>query len=159
MPGYLKAMKKVCENHGALFIADEVMCGAGRTGTMHAWQQEDGFVPDIQTMGKAITGGYATVGVVLASHKVWDVVSDNSLSFNHGFTYQGHTTTCAAGLEILNIIRDEKLLENVRKIDGLLHQGLTQNLYSHKNVGNIRGRGAFWAVSLRRHGHYSKINR
>lgn len=114
---------------------------------MHAWQQEEGFVPDIQTMGKALTGGYAPIGAVLASHEVSNVLKDNVGAFAHGYTYQGHPQTCAAGLEVLNIIRDEGLLKNVRKMGGRLHQGLKDELASHKNVGDIRGRGLFQTVS------------
>jgi adenosylmethionine-8-amino-7-oxononanoate aminotransferase len=140
-------MKEVCEQYGALFIADEVMCGSGRTGTFHAWQQEEGFVPDIQTMGKAITGGYSPVGVVLANHKVCQTIEDGPGSFPHGFTYQGHPMTCAAGLEIIKIIQEDGLLEKVQEMGHLLEKGLKKHLGNHPHVGDIRGRGAFWAVS------------
>ncbi|KAI1846771.1 hypothetical protein JX265_014022 [Neoarthrinium moseri] len=120
VPGYFKAMKQVCEKHGALLILDEVMCGMGRTGSLHAWQQED-VVPDIQTIGKA---------------------------FVHGHTYQGHPVACAAALEVQKIISQDHLLENVREMGKLLSEGLIRRLSSHPNVGNIRGRGLFWGIEF-----------
>lgn len=77
VPGYFKAVRAVCDKHGALLILDEVMCGMGRTGTLHAWEQE-GVAPDIQTIGKGLGGGYQPVSGVLASHKVVDVLSRGS---------------------------------------------------------------------------------
>ena len=77
VPGYFKAMREVCDRYGALLILDEVMCGMGRTGTMHAWQQED-VVPDIQTLGKCLGGGYQPIAGVLVGHKVIDAFSAGS---------------------------------------------------------------------------------
>jgi adenosylmethionine-8-amino-7-oxononanoate aminotransferase len=114
---------------------------------MHAWQQEEGFVPDIQTMGKALSGGYASIGAVLASHEVCRVIEEKAGAFAHGFTFQGQPSTCAAALEVIGTIQDENLLENVCKIGELLDKGLKDELATHKHVGDIRGRGAFWAVS------------
>lgn len=73
LPGYFEAVKAVCDKYGALLILDEVMCGMGRTGTLHAWEQE-GVAPDIQTIGKCLGGGYQPVSGVLASHKVIDAL-------------------------------------------------------------------------------------
>lgn len=143
-------MQAVCRKHGALFIADEVMCGSGRSGGpgLHAWQQEDGFVPDIQTMGKALTGGYAPVGAVLASRRVSEVIKRGTGEFAHGQTFQGHPLTCAAAVEVLNVIRDEDLLANVNKMGERLALGLRQGLDNHPNVGSIHGRGLMWGVSI-----------
>lgn len=77
VPGYFKAMKAVCDKYGALLIFDEVMCGMGRSGTLHAWQQE-GVVPDIQTIGKALGGGYQPIAGLLANHKVIDGIAKGS---------------------------------------------------------------------------------
>jgi adenosylmethionine-8-amino-7-oxononanoate aminotransferase len=77
VPGYFRAMRDVCDRHGALLILDEVMCGMGRTGTMHAWQQED-VVPDIQTLGKCLGGGYQPIAGLLAAHKVVDAFQAGS---------------------------------------------------------------------------------
>ncbi|KAI1881389.1 hypothetical protein JX265_000215 [Neoarthrinium moseri] len=147
VPGYFKAMKQVCEKHGALLILDEVMCGMGRTGTLHAWQQED-VVPDIQTMGKCLGGGYQPIAGVLVNHKVIDALSQGSGAFVHGHTYQGHPVACAAALEVQKIISQDHLLENVREMGKLLSEGLIRRLSSHPNVGNIRGRGLFWGIEF-----------
>jgi len=77
VPGYFKAVAEVCRKYGALLIFDEVMCGMGRTGTLHAWEQE-GVAPDIQTIGKALGGGYQPVAGVLASKHVMDVLQKGS---------------------------------------------------------------------------------
>lgn len=88
--GYLKAMKEVCERHGALFILDEVLAGMGRTGTLHAWQQED-VLPDLQTVAKGLGAGYAPIGALLVGQKVVDVLSQGSKAFMH-FQTQVHAS-------------------------------------------------------------------
>ncbi|KAL1852825.1 hypothetical protein VTK73DRAFT_9130 [Phialemonium thermophilum] len=140
-------MEAVCRKYGALLILDEVMCGMGRTGTMHAWQQE-GVGPDIQTIGKCLGGGYQPVAGVLASRHVIDVLRQGSSVFVHGHTYQGHPAACAAALEVQRIIRDEDLLSNVRTKGPHLSKSLFQKLGGHPNVGDIRGRGLFWGIEF-----------
>ncbi|EGS21550.1 aminotransferase-like protein [Thermochaetoides thermophila DSM 1495] len=147
VPGYFKAVAEVCRKYGALLIFDEVMCGMGRTGTLHAWEQE-GVAPDIQTIGKALGGGYQPVAGVLASKHVMDVLQKGSSVFVHGHTYQGHPAGCAAALEVQRIILEENLLANVRAMGALLSRRLKERLASHPNVGNIRGRGLFWALEF-----------
>ncbi|EFX04672.1 exocyst complex protein exo70 [Grosmannia clavigera kw1407] len=147
VPGYFKAVRDVCHKYGALLILDEVMCGMGRTGTLHAWQQED-VVPDIQTMGKCLGGGYQPIAAVLASHEVTDAFSRGTGSFVHGHTYQGHPVACAAALAVQKIVAEEDLLANVRDLGAVLGRLLVQRLGSHANVGNIRGRGFFWGIEF-----------
>ncbi|AEO55154.1 hypothetical protein MYCTH_2055700 [Thermothelomyces thermophilus ATCC 42464] len=147
VPGYFKAVQAVCRKYGALLILDEVMCGMGRTGTLHAWEQE-GVAPDIQTFGKALGGGYQPVAGVLASREVVGVLERGSSVFVHGHTYQGHPAGCAGALEVQRIIREENLLENVRKMGELLSGRLQERLGAHPNVGNIRGRGLFWGIEF-----------
>ncbi|KAI0144301.1 exocyst complex protein exo70 [Xylariaceae sp. FL1272] len=141
VPGYLKAMRAVCDRHGSLLILDEVMCGMGRSGTFHAWQQDD-TPPDIQTLGKCLVSG------VLVSNKVVDVFEQGSGSFIHGHTYQGHPITCAAALEVQRIIREQNLIQNVAEMGKLLSQKLVELLGGHPNVGDIRGRGLFWGIEF-----------
>ncbi|KAK7956790.1 Cullin repeat-like-containing domain protein [Apiospora aurea] len=145
--GYFKAMRAVCDKYGALLVLDEVMCGMGRTGTLHAWEQE-GIVPDIQTLGKCLGGGYQPIAGVLVSRDVVDVLLRGSGSFVHGHTYQGHPIACAAALEVQKIIRDEQLLKNVRSMGELLSTRLAESLQDHPNVGSIRGRGLFWGIEF-----------
>ncbi|KAH8197107.1 hypothetical protein TruAng_008712 [Truncatella angustata] len=145
--GYFKAMRQVCDKYGALLILDEVMCGMGRTGTLHAWEQE-GVVPDIQTLGKCLGGGYQPIAAVLVNAKVVDVLSSGTGAFVHGHTYQGHPIACAAALEVQKIIKEEKLLENVQTMGSLLSRRLIEGLSRHPNVGRISGRGLFWGIEF-----------
>jgi adenosylmethionine-8-amino-7-oxononanoate aminotransferase len=140
-------MKAVCDKYGALLIFDEVMSGMGRSGTLHAWQQE-GVVPDIQAIAKGLGGGYAPVAGILINPRVVDVLDKGTGAFMHGHTYQGHPIACAAALEVQRIVREEKLLDNVRAMGKLLEEGLKKRLGIHPNVGDIRGKGLFWGVSL-----------
>ena len=147
VPGYLHAMQEVCHRHGALFILDEVMCGMGRTGTLHAWQAED-VVPDIQTIGKGLAGGYQTIAAMLASKKVVDVLIKKTGQFIHGLTFQAMPVQAAAALEVQKIIRRENLLENVSSRGVYLEERLKDVLGNHPNVGDIRGKGLFWGVEF-----------
>ena len=140
-------MQEVCTRHGSLFILDEVMCGMGRTGTLHAWQQEE-VEPDIQTLGKGLGGGYAAIAAVLLNHKVFDALDSGSGSFMHGQTYQGHPVACAAAFEVQQIIQRNCLVENVAAMGKILEHGLKSALEDHPHVGNIRGRGLFWGIEF-----------
>jgi len=124
-----------------------VMCGMGRTGTMHAWEQE-GITPDIQIVAKGLGGGYQPIGGILVHGRVIDGFRQGSGAFMHGHTSQAHPVACAAALAVQEVIRDEKLLDNVQAMGALLEQGLTERLGNHAHVGDIRGRGLFWAVEL-----------
>ena len=145
--GYLRACKEVCEKHGALLILDEVMCGMGRSGTMHAWQQDD-VVPNIQVVGKAFGGGYIPISGVLIDHQISGVLEAGSGKFSHGQSFQAHPSACAAALEIQNIIREDNLLDNVRAMGDRLSQSLRDRIGSLPSVGDIRGRGLFWSVEF-----------
>lgn len=147
VPGYLKAMRDVCHKHGALFILDEVMCGMGRAGTLHAWQGE-GVVPDLQTVGKGLGGGYQPVAAVLISHKVVKALLDGSGQFIHGQTYQGMPVQAAAALEVQKVVRELKLMDNVTAQGAYLEQRLKKLVGDHPNVGDIRGKGLFWGLEL-----------
>ncbi|CRG90974.1 hypothetical protein PISL3812_08022 [Talaromyces islandicus] len=145
--GYFAAVKEVCEKHGALLILDEVMCGIGRTGTMHAWQQEQ-VVPNIHVIGKGFGAGYVPISGVLIDHEVNRVLESGSAKFSHGQSFQAHPSACAAALEVQNIIYEEDLLANVRAMGSRLASALQAKIGSHPNVGDIRGRGLFWSVEF-----------
>jgi adenosylmethionine-8-amino-7-oxononanoate aminotransferase len=147
VPGYFKAMKAVCDRYGALLILDEVMCGMGRCGTLHAWQDE-GVCPDIQTIGKGLGGGYAPVAGMLVSHKVIDVLSKGTGAFSHGQTYQGHPVACAAALAVNKIVREPGMMEKVRESGKRLEGILRKRLEGHEYVGDIRGKGLFWGIEF-----------
>src|SRR5689334_8811362 len=146
-PGYFRAVRNICDRHGALLILGEIMCGMGRTGTLHAWEQE-GIAPDIQTIAKGLGGGYQPIGAVLASGRVVEAIRAGSGAFQHGHTYQGHPIACAAALAVQQVIRDDGLLQRVREQGALLQARLSERFAAHPHVGNIRGRGLFWGIEL-----------
>ncbi|WP_395383407.1 aspartate aminotransferase family protein [Mesorhizobium sp. UC22_110] len=144
---YLKHIRSICDRYGVLLILDEVMCGMGRTGTLHACEQ-DGVTPDLMTIAKGLGGGYQPVGAVLLSEKVFDAFSNGSGFFQHGHTYMGHPMAAAAGLAVQQVIRRENLLANVTAMGAELDRQLTERLGNHHHVGDIRGRGLFRGVEL-----------
>ncbi|KAJ4291974.1 hypothetical protein N0V90_009872 [Kalmusia sp. IMI 367209] len=146
--GYLKAMQDVCHKHGALFILDEIMCGAGRTGgNLHAFMHHDGVRPDILVMGKGLGGGMQPVSAMLCNRTVADALEENLSGFNHGYTFQNHPPVCAAAVEVLKIIEEDNLLENVKKQGKLLADLMREKLEVLPNVSPIRGQGLFQGVS------------
>ncbi|MFC3126205.1 aspartate aminotransferase family protein [Pseudoroseomonas globiformis] len=147
LPGYFPAMRAVCDRHGALLILDEVMCGMGRSGTLHAWEQE-GVSPDIQTIAKGLGGGYQPIGAILAQARIVQALTEGSGAFKHGHTYQAHPVACAAALAVQRIIREDGLLANVRAMGERLEAGLQERFGNHAHVGDIRGRGLFWALEF-----------
>ena len=145
--GYFRAVRDICDRHGALLILDEVMCGMGRTGTTHAWEQE-GIAPDIQAIAKGLGGGYQPIGAMLASGRIIDTIRQGSGAFQHGHTYLAHPMACAAALEVQRIVAEEKLLDRVEELGAYLEQRLTERFGNHRHVGEIRGRGLFRAIEL-----------
>ncbi|AVT09857.1 aspartate aminotransferase family protein [Paracidovorax avenae] len=147
VPGYLRAVRAVCDRHGVLLILDEVMCGMGRTGTLYACEQE-GVVPDLVTVAKGLGGGYQPVGAVLAQKRIVEAMSAGSGYFQHGHTYLGHPVACAAALAVQRVIQRDGLLAKVRDDGVFFGEALRQALGGHAHVGDIRGRGFFWGVEL-----------
>lgn len=147
VPGYFKRVREICDQYGVLLILDEVMCGMGRTGTLHAIEQE-GISGDLQTIAKGLGAGYQPIGAVLVSKKINDAIANGSGFFQHGHTYQGHATACAAALATQRAIKNRNLLANVVKQGENLVDGLQAKLGQHPYVGDIRGRGLFRGVEL-----------
>lgn len=147
VPGYFKRIREICDQYGVLLILDEVMCGMGRTGTLHAIEQE-GISGDLQTIAKGLGAGYQPIGAVLVSQKIDDAIASGSGFFQHGHTYQGHATACAAALAAQRTIRERDLLTNVVKQGELLAGGLHDRFGQHPFVGDIRGRGLFRGIEL-----------
>jgi adenosylmethionine-8-amino-7-oxononanoate aminotransferase len=145
--GYFRGVREICDRHGALLILDEVMCGMGRTGTLHAWEQE-GISPDIQMIAKGLGGGYQPIGGILIHGRIIEALRAGSGAFMHGHTYQAHPVACAAALAVQQVIRDEGLLPRVRDLGGVLEQALHERFGNHAHIGDIRGRGLFWAIEL-----------
>jgi adenosylmethionine-8-amino-7-oxononanoate aminotransferase len=147
VPGYFKAVREVCDRHGCLLILDEVMCGMGRTGTLHACEQ-DGVVPDLLVIAKGLGGGYQPIGAVLAQQRIVDAMAKGSGFFQHGHTYLGHPVACAAALAVQKVIERDGLLARVRARGGELMARLAARLGGHPHVGDVRGRGLFFGIEL-----------
>lgn len=147
VPGYFQRIREVCDRHGVLLILDEVMCGMGRTGTLHACEQE-GITPDLIAIAKGLGGGYAPIGALLMQERIFDAVADGSGAFQHSHTYMGHPLACAAALAVQRVIHRDGLLANVRAQGGQLARRLKERFGNHPFVGDVRGRGLFQAVEL-----------
>lgn len=147
VPGYFKGIRELCDRHGILLILDEVMCGMGRTGTLHTCEAE-GVVPDLLTIAKGLGGGYQPIGAVLVRQHLVDAMRSGSGLFQHGHTYLGHAVACAAALAVQQVIHREQLLPRVKQAGRHLEQRLRQRLGDHPHVGDIRGRGLFWGIEL-----------
>jgi adenosylmethionine-8-amino-7-oxononanoate aminotransferase len=144
-PGYFRRIREICDRHGVLLILDEVMCGMGRTGTLHACEQE-GVTPDLLVVAKGLGAGYQPIGAVLVHSRIVQALREGSGFFQHGHTYLGHPVACAAALAVQREIRP--LLPQVRSHGEVLQGLLQQRLGAHPNVGDLRGRGLFRAIEL-----------
>ncbi|MBL8672492.1 MAG: aspartate aminotransferase family protein [Alphaproteobacteria bacterium] len=147
VPGYFKRVRQICDRHGILLILDEVMCGMGRTGTLHACEQE-GIAPDLMVVAKGVGGGYQPIGAVLLARKVYDAFAGGTGFFQHGHTYLGHPVACAAALAVQQVMREEKLVDAVKRQGKRLAERLVERFGNHRHVGDVRGRGLFWAIEL-----------
>jgi len=145
--GYFKRVREICDKYGVLLILDEVMCGMGRTGSLHACEQE-GIAPDLMTIAKGLGGGYAPIGAVLLGEPIYTAFAEGSGLFQHGHTYIGHPLACAAGLAVQQTIKRDNLLANVRTMGAHLRRRLGERFGNHAHVGDIRGRGLFQAIEL-----------
>jgi adenosylmethionine-8-amino-7-oxononanoate aminotransferase len=147
VPGYFKGVREVCDKYGVLLILDEVMCGMGRCGTLYACEQEN-VVPDLVCIGKGLGAGYQPIGALLASARIYDAVLGGSGLFQHGHTYTGHATACAGALAVQRAVKKRGLLAKVRERGAGLEARLRARFGEHPHVGEIRGRGLFWALEL-----------
>ncbi|WP_454712554.1 aspartate aminotransferase family protein [Cupriavidus nantongensis] len=144
---YLKRIRAVCDKYGVLLILDEVMSGMGRTGYLFACE-EDGVVPDIVTIAKGLGAGYQPIGAMLSTRRIYDAIVGGSGFFQHGHTYIGHATACAAALAVQRTIVEEGLLANVLARGEQLRGRLREALGEHPNLGDVRGRGLFVGVEF-----------
>ncbi len=145
--GYLESLRRMCDEHGAFLIFDEVICGFGRLGTWFG-AQFFGVTPDIITFAKAVSSGYVPLGGVIAGPKVCDALeSAEGFVFRHGYTYSGHPLAARAGLTAIGIQERDGLVERARHVGERLSAGL-RALHSDGLVAEVRGEGAVWAVGL-----------
>jgi adenosylmethionine-8-amino-7-oxononanoate aminotransferase len=145
--GYFNRIREICDRHGILLILDEIMCGMGRTGTLHACEQEC-IAPDLMVVAKGLGGGFAPIGAVLVSEKVFNAFERGSGAFQHGHTYLGHPLACAGALAVQQVIRRDNLLANVKDQGTHLARRLAERFGNHHHVGDVRGRGLFQAIEI-----------
>jgi adenosylmethionine-8-amino-7-oxononanoate aminotransferase len=147
VPGYLQGVRELCTRHGILLILDEVMCGMGRTGSLHACSAE-AVVPDLLVIAKGLGGGYQPIGAVLAQARIVEAFAQGSGAFQHGHTYLGHPVACAAALAVQQVIERDRLVEQAQRQGLGLRERLRAAFGDHPHVGDIRGRGLFQAIEL-----------
>jgi adenosylmethionine-8-amino-7-oxononanoate aminotransferase len=145
-PEYWRRVRAICDRYEILLVADEVLTGAGRTGTWSALEPY-GVVPDILILGKGLAGGYAPLSAVVAPRRLVDVLARGSGSFFHAQTFSHHATLCAAGVATIKYLRRHRLVERCAAMGQVLHQRLDQ-LRSFPMVGDVRGRGLLAGIEL-----------
>jgi putrescine aminotransferase len=144
---YWPEINRICRENDILLIADEVICGFGRTGKMFG-TDTFGIKPDFMTVAKGITSGYIPLSAVMVGDRVADVLINGTGEFYHGFTYSGHPVACAVALANLDIIERENLVQRSHDMGGLLREKLHAALDDHPMVGEIRGLGLIGAIEL-----------
>ena len=148
--GYFEEVRKICDEHDILIISDEVICGFGRTGTLFG-MENFGIVPDIITMAKGVTSGYAPLGGMVISERLHKELYEKAAgNFWHGYTYSGHPTAAAIALKNLEIIKEENLIDNVRAMGAHMLKGFEQMKEQHEQIIDVRGIGLLGAITLKR---------
>lgn len=142
--GYLKGVRKLCDQYNVLFIADEVQTGLGRTGKMLACDHEN-VKPDILVLGKALSGGTLPVAAVLASNEIMLTIKPGE----HGSTYGGNPLACAVATEALKVLKDEKLVENSESLGQLFREAMVKLMNESDAITNVRGKGLFNAIVIK----------
>jgi taurine--2-oxoglutarate transaminase len=144
--GYLEGIRALCDKYKILWIADEVMAGFGRTGKWFAYQHSTA-VPDLITFAKGVTSGYIPLGGVVISEPVSKTFDERV--FAGGMTYMGHPLACATAVATIDVMKEEKMLENATMIgETILGPGLKELAKKHKIIGDIRGTGVFWGIDM-----------
>ncbi|MCX6440318.1 MAG: aspartate aminotransferase family protein [Actinobacteria bacterium] len=144
--GYYEGVRAICDKYKIMWIADEVMSGFGRTGKWFAYQHGS-VQPDLITFAKGVTSGYIQLGGVVISENVSKTFDEKV--FAGGLTYMGHPIACATAVATIDVMKDEKMLENATMIgETILGPGLVELAKKHKVIGDIRGAGVFWGVDL-----------
>jgi len=144
--GYLEGIRALCDKYKLLWIADEVMAGFGRTGKWFAYQHS-AVVPDLITFAKGVTSGYIPLGGVVISEPVSKTFDERV--FAGGMTYMGHPLACATAVATIDVMKEEKMLENATMIgETILGPGLKELAKKHKIIGDIRGTGVFWGIDM-----------
>ena len=150
-PGYLQSIARICRRYGVLLIADEVMTGMGRTGRNFAVERWD-IQPDILVTAKGLSSGYAPLGAVIASSKIVNAIADGSGAFLHGFTYNAHPISLAAGRAVLRYLQQKNLVRAAdseqQATPAAAFKRALATLLSEESVGDVRGIGLLWAIEF-----------
>ena len=145
-PGFLRGVRQICDRYGIVYIADEVMCGFGRTGSWFAYQDHD-VKPDLVTFAKGVNSGYVPLGGVVINEAICATFNDRV--YPGGLTYSGHPLACAAAVAVIEAMQEEQIVENARRIgDEVLRPGLEAMTDKHRVIGDVRGLGVFFALDL-----------
>ena len=145
-PGYFDRVRQICDRHGVLLVSDEVICAFGRLGHWFG-SERYGYQPDIITVAKGLTSGYAPLGAMIATDRLVQPFLAEGASFLHGFTFAGHPVSCAVALANLDVFEGEQILQHVRSSEGAFRSAL-EGLYDLPIVGNVRGAGFFYGIEL-----------
>src|SRR5579871_439947 len=145
-PGYFQRVREICDRHGVLLVSDEVICAFGRLGE---WFGADryGYQPDIITVAKGLTSGYAPLGAMIASDRLAEPFLQPEKSFTHGFTFAGHPVSCAVAMANLDVFEHDDILGHVRATEGAFRAGL-ETLLELPIMGEVRGDGFFYGIEL-----------
>ncbi len=147
-PGYFERVREICDEHGLLLVADEVICGFGRVGDWFG-STRYGIEPDMMTLAKGITSAYAPLGAVVARPNVVEpFFSETTTAFTHGITFGGHPLSCAIALANLEIFEREDLIGRVQRYMGEFRDRCEQLVADHPMVGEVRGDGYFYSLEL-----------
>lgn len=146
-PVYLERIREICDRYGVLLVFDEVMCGAGRTGTFFAYEQEL-VRPDILTMAKGLSGGHIPLSAICTTDVVYQAIMQGSGKLGVTQTYMGHPLACAAGLGVMEIVRNTDLISTIGPKGERLIGKLRERLADHPHIDFIRGRGLFMGMEL-----------
>jgi hypothetical protein len=145
-PGYFDRVRQICDRHGVLLVSDEVICAFGRLGHWFGAERY-AYQPDIITVAKGLTSGYAPLGAMIASDRLVEPFLEDGVSFLHGFTFAGHPVSCAVALANLDVFEGEQILAHVQATEAAFRSGL-ETLYDLPIVGNVRGAGFFYGIEL-----------
>ena len=144
--GFLTGVRDICDRYGIVYIADEVMCGFGRTGSWFAFQQHD-VKPDLVAFAKGVNSGYVPIGGVIINEAISATFNDRV--YPGGLTYSGHPLACASIVATIEAMQNENVVENAKRVgDDVLRPGILALAEQHQIIGDVRGLGVFFALEL-----------
>src|SRR5699024_10312482 len=146
--GYIKAVRDLCDEYNILMIADEIICGFGRTGKMFGVEKWD-VVPDMMSIAKGITSGYIPLGAAVLKDEIKQTIQDYDAVLAHGFTYSGHPLSCAVALKNIEILEKQNLVKNAKEMEKEILEGFKYLEKKHKTISNIRCVGLLGAFDIK----------